>query len=117
MLAAVLNLIPLPFALGYAYLGRWGRFIGAILLRVIAVGVGFVIFVLTTIGCVSGGGCTPGEGLGLPLLILGVILTLSAMDAYFVARRDNARAMEGAGRAGAAHSGGRPDEERERQGS
>ena len=86
LLAAVLNLIPLPFALGYAYLGRGQRFWVAFAMRVIAIFLGGPILLTKAIEC-GGGYCSALQVVGVPLLIVGVVLIFSAIDAYGLQRR------------------------------
>ena len=89
LLAAALNLIPLPFAFGYVYLGRWGRFWGAFLLRVftsflslIIVGRAFFDRFFTT----DYREYSAWELYGIPSLLLGLIMAFNALDAYRVAQ-------------------------------
>lgn len=97
LLAAALNLIPLPFALGYAYLGEWGRFWGAIIPRLVAAGFGFIFVVFTALECVGNDPvhCYPDgyfptalfKPSALPLLVPLFVLVFSARSAYREARQ------------------------------
>ena len=89
VLAAVLNLIPLPLPLGYSYLDRWGRFRRAIGLRVSAVVFSFIIYINAFFLVHR----TSAEEIWysfLTLLPLAAVLAGSAIDAYRVAERHNA---------------------------
>ena len=88
--AAALNLIPLPFAFGYASLGHWGRFRGAIVLRAGAVAVGAMIVLFYALGCTSSAECPETETMvvfGVAALIPIASLVFSAIDAYRLAKR------------------------------
>ena len=91
-LAASLNLIPIPFALGYAYLGSWGRFTISIFWRVGVVGVGVSAFIAQDLSCDP---CLPSDQVNfapayaLTLTAVGVSLAFSALGAYRLAERRN----------------------------
>ncbi len=91
-MAAALNLIPLPFALGYAYLGRWQRFFWAIVLRVVAALIGSFFALWRLFVCQMNGDCTLRDNFEAWVLFLafpGAVAVFSALDAYGVARSDN----------------------------
>ena len=95
LLAAVLNLIPQPFALGYIYLGHWERFNWALVLRVASVIATFFILLVMVFNCAWDSSCSESWlFFGLPSLIPAAILFFSVFDAYILARRHNRRVAE-----------------------
>lgn len=93
-LGLALNLIPIPFALGYAYLGDRGKFAAAIFYRSIAVLVGLIVFAHQVLECAPGPcGSLKQIDYGLvyavTLPIAGVSLFFSVMGTLRVERRQN----------------------------
>lgn len=92
VLAAVLNLLPLPF--GYAYLGYERRFYLALLLRILAFSIGAFWFVVIAVNCAFDESCnyiTFEEifinTLMFPLLIPTVVLIYQVVNVFSLARR------------------------------
>jgi len=109
-LAALLNLIPLPFPLGYAYLDRWGRFFAFSFIRCCAGVISLLFWVVIWIYCTYCGdwrfwrvlhcstdGNLSCSGIGYDIFkwagVLGpllLILALNARGAWKAAEEDNA---------------------------
>ena len=90
--AAILNLIPVPFPMGYYYLGRVQRFWWGFWLRFISTGIGVIYFVAISLTCMSNSSCFGHSfmaDMSRALLLLVVVVIISAIDAYSVAQQQN----------------------------
>jgi hypothetical protein len=82
--AALLNLIPLPIAFGYEYLGLQYRYWTHSFTRAAAIIIGFGVSALVKIDCSAGQGCTGDDELWAFAGLLGVpavVIFLSSVDA------------------------------------
>lgn len=90
LLAAALNLVPLPVPLGYLYLGLSTRFNWSVLLRIVGFIFGFVFWAATMFSCgFDGDYCTDSDksrAIIVPLFVIGSTLVASALDAYTAAQ-------------------------------
>lgn len=80
---ACLNLVPVPFPLGYAYLRRWERFWIVTLFRIAAVVSGAFVALMVSLSCWDS--CGAGNHAWTLLALLSpliIVLILTSWDAY-----------------------------------